>query len=215
MNDSIIRFFPNSIEIECAADYSIKMFGIKTSLNAIFRNDLFKSKLEPFQKNSNPQDKKRLLKEMYNQMLLTQQNITKIPMKKCKFFLKKDTQSEVTLGKELLFIHSLVYLEKNNVHKKIKKSEFSFIVNFDKHHVYLLTPLSLEVEEGDRFNLVKSPQLCLDLDPKFLLSMSKGQASLSEELLLPDLPFKNLQLSKGISTKLRKKISKRKNLSKN
>jgi hypothetical protein len=224
MNDSIIKSFPSSIEISLSQEHGIQMKGLKTSPKVKFENEMGKWESCAFgNRSKDMSDRKALLNVMYHQMLLMQDNVLKIPFSNSRFYLQTESKERVNFGVELLFMHSLVHISREsssgeprmnklgNASMRKVEGDFGFVVNFDSEHVFILSPFNLDPVKEDMFEIIKSPDLCLELNQELMMRLDP---SLKENKTVEiDLPFKNLQLSKKISTKLRKKISKRKNIS--
>jgi len=226
INNSIIRSFPSSIELSFYENNFLKMTGIESNSKLIFKNDIQEWELIKYPTRINfANEKKSILNLMYYQMILNQKHILQLPLKICQFILKYEKQERIKIGIELLFIQSLVYIEKktqksslplvsNEESSKQKidyEGEFGFVINFDKENVHILTPFPFDSQKNSFFKIYKSSLLCLDLDQTVINNFHPHkQLDQSKDL---NLPFKGLQLPKKISTKLRKKISKRKNIS--
>lgn len=226
INESILGGFPSSLEIAFVDGDVVTLSGIVADKKSVFKNELRRWEIQkPGKSETLSMDNKSLLNVMYFQMLLAQNNIERLPMENCKFIFKSEEDETIQHGIELLFIHSLVYIQRKPSSLKLSEKspiepgladledcsyqgEFGFVINFDGKFVHVLTPFAFCSPNESRFEILKSAQICLDLDQQVLAQM-KSPNSNSEEP--ENLPFKGLKLSKKISTKLRKKISKRKN----
>ena len=219
LNNSIISAFPSCLEIKLENENMV-LNGVKSSRGGVFRQKL-DSDLLLYSKGKDNSGRKLLLNQMYFQMLVSQKQVLKLEINKCQFLLIGEENKKIHFGIELLFIHSLVFVKRKprkqglkgvNNFDKSQQGEFAFVINFDKEFVYLLSPFEFQENENYFFEISKSPNLCLDLDQQFMsmLNPHYPQQILKGKLILP---FKGLKLSKRISTKLRKKISKRKNIS--
>ena len=232
INESIVKAFPSCIEINLSlqSENLIILSGVKSNKGLIYKNIITNYHIDQYNTSSKSSNNKSILNQMYFQMLISQKNIVKLPFKLCKFILKSENDELINIGIELIFIHSLVYIEnkqiinksdqyisslnceESNVNQNQYQGEFGYVINFDKEFVYLLTPFDLEYSNNSYYKISKSSNLCLDLEKPFITMMNP---SLNEnDIINLDLPYKGLKLNKKISTKLRKKISKRKNISK-
>lgn len=226
INESVLRRFPSSLEVAFAEDSALVLSGVSNDRRSTFKNELERWEIQrPAKKDLSTTANKALLNAMYYQMLFSQKRAQRLPLRNCRFVFKSETDEVVQHGVELLFIHSLVFIRAKAPHlvsrdeppvdsKSTEKcisgfqGEFGFVVNFDREHVHVLTPFAFGSAQQSQFEIQKSDQICLDLDQQTLAHLA---GPLPHAVSLESLPFKGLKLSKKISTKLRKKISKRRN----
>ena len=233
MNDQIIKQFPQSLELTFKSGSSLILSKTKSRQNRIVRKLINQMSLDTlkYHKPNNPH-KKRDYQIFLNQFLLTIPEKREIKISKCKFYLRSENIERIISGIELIFIHSLVhismlYIDSNN--RQAKKSTFGYVIDFDypdqkndnndakDTNMKILAPFWFSPEKLIGYEICRSVYLNVEPNSKYLSDLSssgnKGssgsnQNSADQSLLL----FTGLTFVKKVSAKLRKKISKRKNL---
>ena len=234
MNDKIIKHSRNSLEIifkRTTSSNNSSTASQSESQNQLiicghlgnrksFRkgNCLAEFNLESFSNQTIIQRNQKVILSnlLITQMIFTQKKAMKISLSDSKFFLISENKRRIYSGIELLFISSLVFVKTKNSNLE-EVFTFAYVQNFDDHYIYLLSCIHLP-SENNQVEITKSSHISLNLEVVFNESVkSEGLntlhpvSSISHQGKATKMiyPFQGLELSKKVSTKLRKKISKR------